>query len=104
MSAHLRANLWLLVLTVLLCSVLYPLVLWGIGQSLFHDKAQGSLLPDAGATRSVRGSSRSRSLLMSISSRVLPRRRLTLRPRALPTGRRATICCAIVWRGNLAPL
>jgi potassium-transporting ATPase KdpC subunit len=43
MTAHLRANLWLLVLTVLLCSVLYPLVLWGIGQTAFHDKAQGSL-------------------------------------------------------------
>ena len=28
----LRANLWLLVLTVLLCSVLYPLVLWGSGR------------------------------------------------------------------------
>ncbi len=47
MLAHLRANLWLLVLTVLLCSVLYPLVLWGIGQTVFHDKAQGSLLTDA---------------------------------------------------------
>jgi K+-transporting ATPase ATPase C chain len=47
MNAHLRANLWLLVLTVLLCSVLYPLVVLGIGQTLFHDKAQGSLLTDA---------------------------------------------------------
>jgi K+-transporting ATPase ATPase C chain len=47
MTAHLRANFWLLVLTVLLCSVLYPLVLLGIGQTVFHDKAQGSLLTDA---------------------------------------------------------
>ena len=47
MIAHLRANLWLLVLTVLLCSVLYPLVLLGIGQTVFHDQAQGSLLRDA---------------------------------------------------------
>ncbi len=47
MFAHLRANLWLLILTVLLCSVLYPLVLLGIGQTVFHDKAQGSLLTDA---------------------------------------------------------
>jgi len=46
MSAHLRANLWLLILTVLLCSVAYPLVLWGIGQTVFHDKAQGSLVTD----------------------------------------------------------
>ena len=47
MSAHLRANLWLLSLTVLLCSVLYPLVLLGIGQTVFHEKAQGSLIRDA---------------------------------------------------------
>ncbi len=47
MFAHLRANLWLLVLTVLLCSVLYPLVLLGVGQTVFHDKAQGSLVTDA---------------------------------------------------------
>ncbi len=48
MLAHMRANLWLLVLSVLLCSVLYPLVLWGIGQTIFFEKAQGSLLTDAG--------------------------------------------------------
>jgi K+-transporting ATPase ATPase C chain len=36
-----------LVLTVLLCSVVYPLVLWGIGQTVFHEKAQGSLVTDA---------------------------------------------------------
>lgn len=47
MTAHLRANLWLLVLTVLLCSVLYPLVLLGIGQTVFHEKAEGSLVTDA---------------------------------------------------------
>jgi K+-transporting ATPase ATPase C chain len=47
MLAHLRANLWLLVLTVLLCSVFYPLVLLGIGQAAFRDKAEGSLLKDA---------------------------------------------------------
>ncbi len=47
MTTHLRANLWLLALSVLLCSVLYPLVVLGIGQTFFHDKAQGSLLTDA---------------------------------------------------------
>ena len=46
MNAHLRANLWLLILTVLLCSVAYPLVLYGIGQTVFHEKAQGSLVTD----------------------------------------------------------
>jgi potassium-transporting ATPase KdpC subunit len=47
MLAHFRANLWLLALTVLLCSVLYPLVLLGIGQTVFHDQAEGSLVTDA---------------------------------------------------------
>jgi potassium-transporting ATPase KdpC subunit len=44
---HLRANLWLLVLTVLLCSVLYPLALWAIGQTIFPTQSQGSLILDA---------------------------------------------------------
>jgi len=46
MNAHLRANLWLLGLTVLLCCVLYPLALWVIGRSIFPDKASGSLVKD----------------------------------------------------------
>lgn len=44
MNAHLRANLWLLGLTVLLCCILYPLILWAIGQGVFADKASGSLI------------------------------------------------------------
>lgn len=44
MNAHLRANLWLLGLTVLLCCVLYPLILWAVGQGAFADKASGSLI------------------------------------------------------------
>jgi K+-transporting ATPase ATPase C chain len=48
MNAHLRANLWLLGLTVLLCCVLYPLALWAIGQGVFADKAAGSLLDKDG--------------------------------------------------------
>jgi K+-transporting ATPase ATPase C chain len=44
MTGHLRANLWLLVLTVILCCVLYPLVLWGIGRAAFPDQAAGSLV------------------------------------------------------------
>ena len=50
MIQHLRANLWLLVLSILLCCVLYPLILLVIGQTLFHDKAQGSLVTDASGT------------------------------------------------------
>lgn len=36
------------------CCVLYPLVVFGLGQSLFHDKANGSLILDANGT--IRGS------------------------------------------------
>jgi len=46
MAAHIRANLWLLVLSVLICSILYPAALWGIGQSLFRENANGSLVLD----------------------------------------------------------
>jgi len=48
MFAHLRANLWLLVLTLLLCAVIYPLILLGIGQAFFKHKADGSLILDKG--------------------------------------------------------
>jgi K+-transporting ATPase ATPase C chain len=48
MRNHLRANLWLLVLTMLLVSVLYPALLLGVGQIPgFRDQAEGSLLIDA---------------------------------------------------------
>jgi K+-transporting ATPase ATPase C chain len=47
MSRHIIANLWLLVVTLLLCSVAYPLVLWVVGQTVFADQADGSLLRGA---------------------------------------------------------
>ncbi|RPI81316.1 MAG: potassium-transporting ATPase subunit C [Planctomycetaceae bacterium] len=46
MLSHLRSNLLLLVLTVAVCCVLYPGVLLVIGQTAFHNKAEGSLLYD----------------------------------------------------------
>ena len=48
MNAHLRANLWLLGLTVLLCCVLYPLTLWAVGRVVFPDKSAGSLIDKDG--------------------------------------------------------
>jgi K+-transporting ATPase ATPase C chain len=48
MNAHLRANLWLLCLTVLICCVLYPMTLWAIGKGIFPDKASGSLIVEDG--------------------------------------------------------
>src|SRR5262245_48887979 len=56
---HLRANLVLLGLSLVICCVLYPLVLWAIGQTVFSDKANGSLLTAKGpdGTERVIGSS-----------------------------------------------
>jgi len=48
MLGHLRANLLLLVLTVLICSFLYPLVLLGIGRTFFRHQAEGSLVDEKG--------------------------------------------------------
>lgn len=45
---HLRANLMLLGLTVLICSILYPAVLWAIGQTVFPGNAQGNLIDGTG--------------------------------------------------------
>src|SRR5581483_5379304 len=44
MMIHLRVNLFLLAFTLLFCAVLYPLVLLGIGQTIFPGKADGSLI------------------------------------------------------------
>jgi K+-transporting ATPase ATPase C chain len=46
MNRHITSNVWLLALTLLICSVVYPGVLWGVGQLLLHDKANGSLIKD----------------------------------------------------------
>lgn len=48
MLAHLRANLWLLFLTVVICCVLYPAAVWVVGQTIFRNQAQGSLLDKDG--------------------------------------------------------
>lgn len=45
---HLRANLWLLGLSLLICAVLYPLALWVVGQVVFPFQAQGSLVDQHG--------------------------------------------------------
>jgi K+-transporting ATPase ATPase C chain len=46
MLAHLRPCLWLLGLTLVLCSVLYPLSLWLVGQIALSSQANGSLVYD----------------------------------------------------------
>ena len=46
MRSHLRANLWLFGLSLLLCCVIYPGLLLGIGQVAFPTQAEGSLVFD----------------------------------------------------------
>jgi K+-transporting ATPase ATPase C chain len=46
MNRHIKSNLLLLALTLVICSVMYPAALWGIGQLLLHEKANGSLIKD----------------------------------------------------------
>jgi K+-transporting ATPase ATPase C chain len=44
MVKYLSKSLFLLVVSVLICSVLYPLALWAIGQTIFPFQANGSIL------------------------------------------------------------
>jgi K+-transporting ATPase ATPase C chain len=46
MRSHLRANLWLLLLTVAVCCIVYPAVLWAIGRTMFPRQSEGSLVRD----------------------------------------------------------
>src|SRR5712664_3438413 len=50
MLPHLRANLLLLALSVVLCCIVYPGILLIIGQTVFHDNAEGSILYDQNGT------------------------------------------------------
>jgi potassium-transporting ATPase KdpC subunit len=44
MSAYLSKSLWLMLYSVIICCVLYPLGLWLMGQTFFPFQANGSLL------------------------------------------------------------
>jgi len=52
--SHIRAAVISTLVLALVCSGLYPLVVFGISQALFHDRANGSLIVDRDGT--VRGS------------------------------------------------
>jgi K+-transporting ATPase ATPase C chain len=52
--AEIRSAVLVTVMLAVVCCGLYPLVVFGIGQALFPDKANGSLIVDANGT--VRGS------------------------------------------------
>jgi K+-transporting ATPase ATPase C chain len=48
MLGHLRANLWLLVLSLFICCVLYPLAVLGIAKVFFPNEAEGALIDEKG--------------------------------------------------------
>jgi K+-transporting ATPase ATPase C chain len=48
MLGHLRGNLALLVLSLLVCCVVYPLIVLGIAKTAFPHQAEGSLIDDKG--------------------------------------------------------
>lgn len=52
--SHFRAAIVSTLAFAVVCSGLYPVLVWGIGQAVFHDKANGSLITAADGT--VRGS------------------------------------------------
>jgi len=52
--AEMRGAIMSTLALAVVCCGLYPLLVFGIGQALFHDKANGSLIVDASGT--VRGS------------------------------------------------
>jgi K+-transporting ATPase ATPase C chain len=52
--AEMRGAIMSTLMLAIVCCGLYPLVVFGIGQVLFHDKANGSLIVDSNGT--VRGS------------------------------------------------
>ena len=52
--AEIRSAVMATLVLAIVCSGLYPLVVFGISQALFHDKANGSLIVDRDGT--VRGS------------------------------------------------
>src|SRR5689334_23483653 len=52
--AEIRSAVMATLVLAIVCSGLYPLIVFGISQALFHDKANGSLI--SGVDGSVRGS------------------------------------------------
>jgi K+-transporting ATPase ATPase C chain len=48
MLGHLRGNPALLILSLLVCCVIYPLIVLGIGKSVFPNQAEGSLIDEKG--------------------------------------------------------
>jgi len=66
--SEIRGAIFSTVVLAIVCCGLYPLVVFGISQTLFRDKANGSLIVDQGGT--VRGSNSSGSNLGPTSQKL----------------------------------
>jgi len=55
MKQYISKSLWLLFFTVVICCLIYPAILWAIGQTIFPFQANGSILqgPDGKAVGSL---------------------------------------------------
>src|SRR5579864_942671 len=55
MGQYISKSLWLLFFSVVICCLIYPAVLWAIGQTVFPFQANGSILqgPDGKAVGSL---------------------------------------------------
>jgi len=86
MSKHLKASLLLTGLTLVICCVLYPAVLMGIGWTLFPNKVEGS--PDSSKGQRRQGANRrlqpGRSAVQAGTEYFLPRLRVRLITRRPP--------------------
>ncbi len=104
MFQHLRACLWLLIVTVVLCCVVYPLVLLGIGKAIFPEQAEGSLIERDGKEVGSRLIAQPFTADEVFQPRPSAARRTTPPPPAPRTGRPTITCSATAWRASSDPI
>ena len=94
MKNHLRGNLLLFVFTVVICSVLYPTVMYALGRGLFPTGTSGGLINDRG--ESVREGGNGSHLIAQpfTSDEYFRPRRTTRPPPAAVTSERTIRNCA----------
>ena len=75
--SEIRGAVFATLVLAIVCCGLYPLVVFGISQALFHDKANGSLILDSDGT--VRGSRLAAMTVGEFATSVVRGEHLTMR-------------------------
>jgi hypothetical protein len=88
MKQNLKIAILMTIVTTVLLGVVYPLIVTGLAQGLFHDKANGQLISRNGQIIGSGSSLSGRGI--STRGRRLPVTDTTLRTRAAPTWVRPT--------------